>query len=122
MNDDQSMSDLGKPLTDNIETFIGISGGNYGILDCKDIYEPYCNTKNGYSPNPSTFLFGLNANPHREAKYIFAMYSEADDIVGDLIGNQHTSLFPTVDEAKVYSAEMNYSNKDMRDLTADIQY
>lgn len=28
--------DLGPPLTDKVDTFIGIAGANYGVADCLD--------------------------------------------------------------------------------------
>jgi triacylglycerol lipase len=78
---------LGLPLTKYVDTFVGVSGGNYGVYWCA--YDPvsaFCNSLNGYDPTPSTFLAYLNSNKVREGKYVFTMYSTADDIVGDLVG------------------------------------
>lgn len=80
-------SNLGLPLTEYIDTFVGISGANYGIYWCAyDTTSPFCSNDNGYGTNPSSVLQMVNNDNTREGKYVFSLYSTADDIVGDLVG------------------------------------
>lgn len=60
--------DLGEPLTDKVNTFIGIAGANYGLVTCGYVGDlmPTCNKANGFYPGssaasgPGTYLNSLN--------------------------------------------------------------
>ena len=55
--DNSTSINIGVPLTQFVDTFVGISGGNYGIAFCDyDIYDMFCNKFNGYDTGPSTLL------------------------------------------------------------------
>jgi triacylglycerol lipase len=41
---------LGPPLTNYVDTFVGLAGANYGIYWCSWTGGPICNMKNGYYP------------------------------------------------------------------------
>lgn len=48
--------DLGPPLTDRVDTFVGIAGGNWGISNCAIIFYDFfkvCNNKTGFHPGYS---------------------------------------------------------------------
>src|SRR6185295_9798842 len=59
--------DLGKPITDEVDTFVGISGANEGLQSCDLLGNPNptSSTLNGFSQH-SKFLHDLNADPTRE--------------------------------------------------------
>lgn len=83
---------LGPPLTDRVDTFVGIAGANYGIGWCLWDTRPICNHLNGYyagiGEGPillSRFLQDLNDNPQREGDHIFSMYSVDDWLIGDKV-------------------------------------
>nr|CAD2157754.1 unnamed protein product [Meloidogyne enterolobii] len=96
---------LGRPLSERIDTFLGrIAGPNYGICVCQlaQTVPAWCNALDGLYPgytcedqllcgyttspcgeqvNYSAFLEKLNRNPSREADYIFAFWSDTDEIL-----------------------------------------
>lgn len=64
---------LGKPLTDRVQVFFGLAGGNEGLADCYTAsYLPTCGVTNGFYPGQpaifgkSSFLTELDDNPAKE--------------------------------------------------------
>jgi len=88
---------LGPPLTDLIETFIGVAGANFGSFLC---FIPIgtCNTNNGMSCS-SKFLANINAQSGYEGDRIFTIYSTADDKVGYKACGRLASAIPGEDKA-----------------------
>mmetsp|Transcript_30788 Transcript_30788/g.22888 ORF Transcript_30788/g.22888 Transcript_30788/m.22888 type:complete len:111 (+) Transcript_30788:502-834(+) len=81
---------MGDPLTDRVDTFVGISGANYGLVSCwgpTADFTPTCNKENGFYPGadkyegPSVYLNELNEDPTREGSYIYALLSTYDDLI-----------------------------------------
>uniref|UniRef100_A0A914YP63 Lipase n=1 Tax=Panagrolaimus superbus TaxID=310955 RepID=A0A914YP63_9BILA len=127
---DGSSCDLGDPLTKRIETFLGISGANYGMCSCQgnaSNIDPTCNSENGFwpgdacgankltcwdQPQPtecntpiySKFLTNLNNNSAEEADLIFSMWSMADDILANscLVYDYPTPHIPNSHCVKIY--------------------
>lgn len=61
--------DVGNSLKDYVHSFVGIAGGNLGLVACwQAITLPTCSTKDGFFPGassfsaPSEFLNNLNTN------------------------------------------------------------
>ena len=61
--------ELGDPIADKIDTFVGIAGANYGLVNCYLMsYVATCNAANGFYPGEdadvdlSTYLDYLNKN------------------------------------------------------------
>ncbi|CDW85573.1 lipase [Stylonychia lemnae] len=120
--------DIGVALTDKIDTFISMSGSNYGIPDCANQahYKLYCSYYNGYwaGPPESVFLKALNDDTTREAAHIFALSSLKDEFNfgtgdGSIDFGMKTGAFPTVDESHTFSTQQ-FSYLCMRDVTAPL--
>jgi len=116
--------DLGPPLT-YIDTFVGISGGNYGLAGCfNDPGEYVCNGKTGYFPGElifglgpygvSEFLVSLNTNPMKEAVHIYSMYSYGDELIGFgcVVWGRITCDIPNQEGSKTYLTLSHYNSKN----------
>jgi len=112
-NDDGEY-DLGKSLSDKVDTFLGVCGANWGLTSCytSDEY-PTCDNELGFYPGwsfgplgLSTFLEDLNSNGGKEGSHVFTMYSLFDDLIGygDVVWGTFTSTIPNQD------GEMQYNN------------
>ena len=93
---------VGDALTDKVDTFLGIAGGNYGLATCygpSELLFPCCNDKNGFYPGLykdhglADYLDELNQDGTREGNYIVSMLSTYDDVImfGDLVFGRYTS-------------------------------
>ena len=102
--------DLGHSLGPQVDTFIGIAGGNWGIANCLlgPVLVPTCNANNGYFPGVaigpiglSSYLRDLNNDEKREGDHVFAIFAYTDEMAGygGLIYGRFTSLWPTVDKS-----------------------
>jgi pimeloyl-ACP methyl ester carboxylesterase len=114
---------LGPSLASYVDTFLGLSGANYGLVACQyATLLPTCGTTNGFYPGYAAgvglapFLNDLNTNGGREGDHVFAMLTTADDVIlfGDLVFGKYTSEFPTEDDVLIYN---NMTHMDMKDLT-----
>lgn len=94
--------DLGPSLSDKVDTFLGIAGGNYGLCSCQYMTMlGGCNKKTGFYPGKcglnflcgmpllpctqsgmSQFLTHLNSNPGFEGSHRFAFWSNTDEALG----------------------------------------
>ena len=93
---------LGAPLTDKVDTFLGIVGANYGLASCygssQYIYDT-CNSVNGFFPGYSKnvglsqYLDELNNNIAREGSFVATVLSTYDDLIlyGDIVYGRYTS-------------------------------
>ncbi len=110
--------DLGKPLTDNVDTFVGIAGANHGLRAA--LYTgnltPTTNRISGLHP-ASALLEDLNAVNHDEGQNVYSIWSHSDQIIGP--GRAAgTSPIPGQDGQKVYNT---YGHMGSRDLSVDVQ-
>lgn len=102
---DGTTFNLGAPMTDKVDTFIGIAGANYGLVNCYLMpYIATCNEENGFYPGYaagpmglSKYLDYLNKSPVKEGAHAFAIFSTYDDLIGfgDVVYGKYTSEFPT---------------------------
>nr|CDJ83481.1 Lipase domain containing protein [Haemonchus contortus] len=137
---------LGTPLTSNVDVFLGLAGGNFGLCACEGTgtLEPTCNKKNGFwpgdscglntltcglSPLPfpcngptySSLLMSMNTDNVREASTVFSAWSLADDLIlyADEVWGRPTSLIPTSSGKVVYKL---YTHMQTKENTAADQY
>jgi pimeloyl-ACP methyl ester carboxylesterase len=112
--------DLGKPLTNNVDTFVGIAGANRGLasaLMTGDLV-PTTNRTSGLHPS-SSFLEDLNAENHDEGAHVYSIWSNVDELVGvGLAGG--TSPIPGQDGQKVYGT-FPFGHMGLKNLTAETQ-
>ncbi len=124
---------LGPPLSDRIDTFVGIAGANLGLTACYQAVEsqPTCSAEDGFFPGKpslfgvtgtSDFLSNLNADPGYEGEHVYSIWSRADQLIGfgNLVYGEFTSRIPGQDGEKVY-ARAPYGHFCVRDLSAPIQ-
>ena len=96
--------DLGVSIADKVDTFVGIAGANYGLVNCYLMYYvDTCNEANGFYPGEahdvdlSKYLDAVNKNTIKEGAHTFAIFSTWDDLIGygDEVYGVYTSEFPT---------------------------
>ncbi len=104
--------DLGAPLTDSVDTFVGIAGANQGLASCAltgDLL-PTSNRQTGLHPQ-SRFLEELNATPGTEGDHVYSIWSHSDQVVGPGLA-QFTSPIPGQDGQKVYATHGHMGSRD----------
>jgi triacylglycerol lipase len=124
--------DLGPPLTDRVDTFVGIAGGNWGISNCAiNFYDFFkvCNNKTGFHPGNSdatpfpnglsAYLLELNSDPTREAQHTFAILSLYDQVVTPISYSRYTSEYPTMDASYKFTSE-EYDHITVKDFTFEM--
>ncbi|WP_224247599.1 lipase family protein [Hyalangium gracile] len=112
--------DLGKPLTDSVDTFVGIAGANHGLTSALFTGDmvPTTNKQDGLHP-ASKFLEDINAVNHDEGAHVFSMWSHVDELVG--VGAAgFTSPIPGQDGQKVYGT-FPYGHMGLKNLTGEAQ-
>lgn len=124
---------IGEPLTDLVDTFVGIAGGNRGLSSCYFTPTlPTCGATNGFYPGQlvgvsvigeSAFLRELNSTSGYEGSYRFSIWSTVDEVVGGacLVWGRNTCRVPGQSGEKVYSS-YPYGHIGARDLSAEVQY
>jgi len=130
--DDVKPYDLGPSLAEKVDTFLGISGGNWGLTDCYLVPGvPTCGTINGFYPGMAPSLVGpvelsfyledLNMNGHKEGDYVFSMFSVDDDLIkyGGMVYGKFTSKIPREDGSKTFD---KLGHMDMKTKTVQDQF
>uniref|UniRef100_A0AC35TLT1 LIPaSe related n=1 Tax=Rhabditophanes sp. KR3021 TaxID=114890 RepID=A0AC35TLT1_9BILA len=129
---------LGPPLTGRIDTFLGISGPNYGLCLCQMAIGAQCNPIDGIYPgytcddqmlcmypsgdckqkNYSTFLENLNKDPTREGDHVYAMWSDVDEVLAykGLTWGKPTSRIPNMNGRWVSDRNGHVAMKDLTEL------
>ncbi|KAL3071774.1 hypothetical protein niasHS_004104 [Heterodera schachtii] len=131
---------LGRPLSDRVDTFLGIAGPNYGLCMCQlaQTMPAWCNALDGLYPgyscedqllcgytqtpcdqvNYSAFLEKLNRDPSREADYVFAFWSDMDEILlyKSLIWGKPTARIPGMNGRWVSDRNGHIAMKDFTEL------
>jgi len=112
---------LGNPLTDEVDTFVGISGANHGLpstMGGVGQWVPTTNPVNGLGWD-SQFTQELNDEKHYEGSHVYSIWSEADELIGVGMGGL-TAPIPGQDGQHVYWT-YPFGHLGSRDLTADVQ-
>lgn len=124
--------DLGPPLTDRVDTFVGIAGANRGLTACFfSRHAPTCSDQDGFFPGYasfwgvgglSDFLRELNAQSGLEGTHVYSIWSRADQLIGfgGLVYGKYTARIPGQDGEKVYDS-YPYGHFCVRDLSASVQ-
>jgi len=124
--------ELGAPLTNRIDAFVGIAGANRGLTACFVAEsKPTCSDEDGFFPGylspfgvrgESELLAALNAQMGYEGARVYSIWSRADQLIGlgGLVYGKHTSRIPGQDGEQVYSGQP-YGHFCVRDLSADVQ-
>lgn len=127
---------LGKPLTDSVDTFVGIAGANRGLTSTFELPNvPAANRIDGFFPGyltpfgvvgQSKILQDINSKQHYEGQHVYSIWSPVDEVVnagapfgGGLVYGVPTSEIPAEDGEKIYAT---YGHFGLKDLTADEQY
>jgi hypothetical protein len=121
--------DIGEPLTDRVDGFIGIAGGNRGIASCYlNPLLPTCDAITGFFPGhyingviveESRFLAELNAQSGYEGERRHSIWSSFDEVIGAacIVWDENTCGIPGQTGEREFS-EMEYGHLEVRDLTA----
>jgi triacylglycerol lipase len=111
---------LGKPMTDSVDTFVGIAGANHGLASAlfTGDFVPTTNTTDGLHP-ASKFLSDVNAVNHDEGSHVYSIWSNADELVGVGLAGA-TSPIPGQDGQKVYST-FPFGHMGVKNYTAETQ-
>lgn len=125
--------DLGPPLTQRVDSFVGIAGANLGLSTCfwGAWTAPTCSDELGFFPGfslfggvrgLSDFLAELNSTEGFEGARVYSIWSRDDQIVGygGLVYGRQTSRIPGQDGEQVFSG-YPYGHFCVRDLTAPVQ-
>lgn len=121
--------DLGKPLTHDVDTFVGVAGANRGLTSAYLFpIAPTTNALDGFYPGVATpfgvvgqskILQDINQTPHDEGQHVYSIWSPADEIVnagaplgGGLVYGEPTSRIPGQDGEKVYAFKGHFQLKD----------
>ncbi|EFO26782.2 lipase [Loa loa] len=131
---------LGKPLGHRVDTFLGISGANYGLCVCQlaQTIPAWCNALDGLYPgytcedqlicaypdseckqkNYSAFLENLNNDPNREADHVYAMWSDVDEVLllRGMTWGKPTSRIPGMNGRWVSDRNSHMAMKDLTEL------
>lgn len=125
---------LGVALTDSVDTFVGIAGGNQGLAACyySGPTTPTCGSTNGFYPGylswwgvlgVSGFLSDLNRSSGYEGSYRFSIWSSVDEVVGGacLVWGINTCRVPGQTGEKSFST-YPYGHMGVRNKTGYYQY
>lgn len=127
---------LGDPLTERVDTFVGIAGGNRGLNSCG--VWPLASWLPGCGPDGSSvdspFLLELNGGSAlgerdmRAGQYTFSLRSYVDEFVCAptlpltcLVYGRHTSALDGEDGSRVYTT-LPFEHMGLKELTADVQH
>ena len=127
--------DLGAPLTSSIDSLVGISGANQGLVACylSGPTTPTCGNTNGFYPaylvglygpfGVSEFLASLNATSRFEGAYRYSIWSTVDEVIGygNLVYGRHTSQVPGQTGEKRYGS-VPYGHVGCKDQTGAVQW
>ncbi len=125
---------LGSSLTSIVDTFVGIAGGNWGLVSCYATPGvPTCAATNGLYPGTaacfptpcglSNFLAELNSSSGYEGAYRYTIWSTVDQLIGygGLVYGRYTPQIPGQTGERVFSTAP-YGHFGVRDLTGEIQW
>lgn len=129
---DGSEYEIGETLTDKIDTFLGIAGGNQGLTNCSlmGTTTPICHEELGLYPgwwsgaevvDRSTILDTLNEHTRYEGDFIYSMWANNDAILGPncLVWGVNSCQIPEQDGE--YSSLL-LDHLQLKTDTAEIQY
>jgi hypothetical protein len=125
---------LGTPLTDIVDTFVGIAGANQGLVSCYMVAgaTETCNDQVGLYPGylfwgmgpygVSDILVDINNTQNYEGDNIYTIWSTVDEIIGYgcLVYGKYTTRIPGQDGEKVFNS-VPYGHYNSKDLSTEYQ-
>ena len=124
--------EIGAPLTEKIDSFVGIAGGNQGLASCAlaGAMYPICDEEIGLHPgwlsgetvlNRSRIIETLNTEARYEGDFIYSMWTNQDAILGPncLVWGVNSCQIPNQDGE--YSS-LFLDHIGMKNQTAEIQH
>lgn len=132
---DEGYYTVGHSLTDSVDAFVGIAGGNQGLTNCyfNNGSTPTCDDVAGFYPgylwwgygpyNVSDYLDNLNETSAYEGSYRYSIWSSADQVIGYgcLVYGTNTCRLPDQTGEKAYYSAP-YGHFNLKDLTGSVQY
>ncbi|MEA2162055.1 MAG: hypothetical protein QOK37_182 [Thermoanaerobaculia bacterium] len=126
---------LGASLTSSVDTFVGIAGANRGLTACyyTGPTSPTCSDVNGFYPgyligftgpyDVSSILVDMNSTSHYEGSFVYAMWSQVDEVIGygTIVYGQSTCRIPGQNGEVVFSSAP-YGHFGTKDLTGYYQW
>uniref|UniRef100_A0A914Y232 Uncharacterized protein n=1 Tax=Panagrolaimus superbus TaxID=310955 RepID=A0A914Y232_9BILA len=113
-----SGEDLGPPLTDIVDTFVGVAGVARGYEQCPTSF-PACNLVNGMNCG-SRYLEDVNSEDKKyEGQHSYYIYSMDDTVIGTQCCGH---LCPEVKNADGFSQHRVHNHGSILTETKDIQY
>ncbi len=125
---------LGASLTSSVDTFVGISGANQGLVSCYQTggTTPTCANTNGLYPGylyfgfvvgVSNILNNMNSSSHYEGANVYSIWSTVDEVIGygDIVYGQYTSQIPGQNGEVRFNA-VPYGHVNSKDLTGYNQW
>lgn len=108
---------LGAAMTSSVDAFVGIAGGNRGLVACYNTgpTTPTCSDVNGFYPGyligftgpygVSSILVDMNSVAHREGSFVYTIWSSVDEVVGygTIVYGQSTCRIPGQNGEKTFS-------------------
>lgn len=126
---------LGSSLTALVDTFVGIAGGNRGLVACYQTgpTTPTCSDVNGLYPGyligiygpygVSSILVDMNSTSHYEGSYVYSMWSSVDEVIGygTIVYGQSTCRIPG-QNGEVTFGSYPYGHIGVKDQTGYYQW
>jgi hypothetical protein len=126
---------VGSAITTYVDTFVGIAGGNQGLVSCylSGPTTPTCGSTNGLYPGylywglgpygVSGYLDELNSAVGYEGGYVYSIWSQADQVIGysNYVYGERTSRIPGQDGEKAFSS-YPYGHVNCKDMTGYYQW
>ena len=106
--------DLGAPLSNRIDTFIGIAGANQGLTSCYLSTSPTCSGVDGLYPgelfgfsviNQSQIIQDINSQSGYEGDYRFSIWSPDDEMLnyGCIVWGENTAYLPNQTDTQSFA-------------------
>lgn len=123
IDDDGSEFNLGPPLTNFVEVFVGIAGVNQGLAQCYGSTTPVCSHNNGLDPGywsgwgvteQSKLIQNINNSAHYEGSLVYSLWSSQDLVVGFqcIVWGANTCLIPHADASTEFPDLDHFSLRD----------
>uniref|UniRef100_A0A914VS73 Triacylglycerol lipase n=1 Tax=Plectus sambesii TaxID=2011161 RepID=A0A914VS73_9BILA len=110
--------DLGKPLTDVVDTFVGVAGANHGAALCFLQFGETCGKTIGLDCS-SKFLADINGQKRKyEGHFVYSISSPEDDVVGYEACGTTASAIPNQDDGFKRSG----NHDEVLQSTVQLQY
>jgi hypothetical protein len=125
---------LGSSLTALVDTFVGIAGGNRGLVACYQTgpTTPTCSDVNGLYPgyligflgpyDVSSILVDMNSTSHYEGSFVYTIWSSVDEVIGygTIVYGTSTCRIPGQNGEKTFST-VPYGHIGSKDQTGYYQ-